>query len=161
MSKRVVFLAAALIALGAAWEIASPWWTLKNMRDAARARDSAALAAYVDFPRVRSNLHGQLDRRAQDDLPAPVYQAFRRARFIDPIVDVIVSPKALRVALMVAPSGGAAKRSCGMKREGLGRFRVRCAQLPNGEAELIFEQRGLGWRLVGIDLAEDYGAMVL
>ena len=34
MSKRLVLLAVALIALGAAWEVASPWWTLKTMRDA-------------------------------------------------------------------------------------------------------------------------------
>ena len=169
-SFRFTLLAAALIALAAAWEVVSPWWTLKGMRDAARARDSERLASYIDFPRVRSDLRDQLIGLAGKKLPVPGYEAFVRrygsGRIIDPIVDVIVSPEALRVALLIAPrssaggSGPAAKRTCGMKRESLGRFRVRCARLPNGEADLVFERSGFGWRLVGVDLPGDYGSAV-
>ena len=173
MSKRascIVVLAVAVVALGAAWEIASPWWTLKSMRDAARARDSERLASYIDFPRVKSDLRDQLIALADRKRPAPAYEAFVRrygaGLIIDPIVDVIVSPKTLRVALLITSKASGrgtesgAKQQCGMTRESLGRFRVRCAQLPNGKADLIFERRGLGWRLVGIDLPDDYGATI-
>ena len=168
MNKRLVLLAVALIAVAIGWEVASPWWTLKNMRDAARAGDSDRLASYIDFPSVRSGLREQLIALADRKRPAPAYEAFGRkygaGLIIDPIVDVIVSPNALRVALIVAPSSGStdagAKRSCGMKRDGLERFRVRCARLSNGQADLVFERRGLGWRMVGIDLPDDYGDAV-
>jgi len=167
---RLFALVASLIALVVGWEVASPWWTLKNMRDAAQAKDSERLASYIDFPSVRSDLRGQLIRLAVKKGPAPAYEAFVRkygARLIiDPIVDVIVSPRALRLAVSLAPasdggrSGSAAQRSCGMQRESLDRFRVRCAHLPNGQGDLLFERRGLGWRMVGIDLPDDYGALV-
>jgi len=55
---------------------------------------------------------------------------------------------------------GAAARKCGVKRDGFSHFRLRCAKLPNGEGDLVFERRGLGWVLVGIDLPKDYGAAI-
>ena len=151
-------------------DAASPWWTLKNMRDAAVARDSERLATYIDFPRVRSNLREQLVSLADAKGPSPAYEAVLRRvgvrSIIDPIIDVIVSPEAMRVALMVAPSRSSETRadgateSCGVKRDGVRQFRLRCARLPNGNADLVFERRGFGWVLVGIDLPADYGALV-
>lgn len=173
MSKRayrVVVAAVAFILVVAAWDAASPWWTLKSMRDAAKARDSDRLAAYIDFPRVRSNVREQLIELAETKRPVPAYQSFVRrygaSLIADPVVDLIVSPEALRVALLAAPSSrgdrpaSAAKRTCGMQRESLSRFRVRCAKLAKGGADLLFERRGLGWRLVGVDLPDDYGAVL-
>ena len=53
-----------------------------------------------------------------------------------------------------------ADRKCGMHRESLERFRLRCAQLAGVRADLIFEREGLGWRLVEIDLPDSDGAKV-
>lgn len=169
MRRRSIVLAIAIVAIIAAaitWEIASPLWTLKNMRDAARARDSERLASYVDFPRVRAGLHDQLIDAADKRIPISAIQAIVGKRAVDRVVDraikVIVSPEGLGLALDVAAQGkgangedsDAARNSCGMTRESLDRFRVRCAQLPTGRGDLVFEREGLGWRLVGIDLPD-------
>lgn len=159
--------AIALAAAVVGWEIASPWWTVARMRDAAQARDAERLAKHIDFPQVKSNLKGQLVDLAEAQLMAkPNGSLVRRVAFhtvIDPIVDAIVSQEALRVALLASPIVGAARTSknaaseCGIKRDGVQRFRLRCARLPNGTADLVFERNGWGWEMVGIDLPADYG----
>src|SRR5690349_4173100 len=132
MKRRPVFFAiavATILAAGIGWQVASPWWTLKNMRDAARKRDSERLASYVDFPRVRSDLHDQLIAAADERIPVAAIQAILGKHAVDRIADrainLIVSPEGLRVALDVAPqgksssgesAGPAAKSSCGMTR---------------------------------------------
>ena len=161
---RLAILVIAALALAAAWEIASPWWTLKGMRDAAAAQDSEKLASYVDFPRVRANLREQLIDAADRRIPARAFEAIlgKRSfeRFIDRIIGFMVSPQSLKIALDVASKvdgpTDATKRACGMKREGLEHFRIRCARLPDGSGDLVFERHGFGWRLVGIDLPDDY-----
>jgi hypothetical protein len=167
MSKRLVLLVVALVAIVAAWEVASPWWTLRNMRDAARARDGERLSSYIDYPRVRSNVRQQLMGLADARGASPLESFVRRvgaSLVVDPAVDAIVSPKALRLAFIVGPENkrnvDAADGKCGMTRESLDRFRVRCARLAKGRADLIFEREGLGWRLVAIDLRDKYGATV-
>ena len=157
-----------IVASGLAWEIASPWWTLRNIRDAATERDSEKLASYVDFPRVRADLREQLIDAADRRVPARALEAVigKRSvdRLIDPVIDAVVSPNSLKVALDVAPKADApkdaAKGACGMKREGFERFRVRCARLPDGPGDLVFERHGFGWKLVGIDLADEYGIRI-
>jgi hypothetical protein len=48
--------AAALIAAPAIWYYGSPWWTLWRMREAARARDLATFASYVDQPALAARM---------------------------------------------------------------------------------------------------------
>jgi len=163
----IAIVAAAVLASGIAWEVASPWLTLKGMRDAARASDSDRLASYVDFVRVRADLRRQVIRHVDGRFPGHSLEAVVARKgvrlVVDPIVDVIVSPESLKVALEFAPKSegsGAAKQPCGMKREDLSHFRVRCAQLPNGLGDLKFERQGFGWKMVGIDLLDDYGARI-
>ena len=48
-----------------------------------------------------------------------------------------------------------------MKREDLSHFSVRCAKLANGQADLRFERQGFSWKLVGIDLPDEYGARII
>jgi len=167
MTRRLVFLVVLLVAAVAAWEFASPWWTLWSMRQAARNREAERLSSFIDYARVKSSLRGQLLALAEAKGPAPAFENFiRRAGagvIIDPVVDAIVSPEALRPAFVVRPDrerDATTNRKCGVDRETLERFRVRCAQLAKGKADLIFEREGLGWRLVGIDLPDDYGATV-
>ena len=154
------------LALAAGWDVASPWLTLKAMRDAARARDSEKLASYIDFAKLRANLNDEVAATLEARAPPHSFETwtakFGVAFVVRPIVDFIVSPKALQIALLTAPPKGADARTqqCGVKRDGLNHFRLRCAKLPNGEGELIFERRGLGWVLVGIDLPKDYGAAI-
>ena len=114
MSRRAVIIAivvVAVLASGIAWEVASPWWTLKDMRDAAKAGNGDRLASYVDFPRVRADLREQLIDAANEKIPARAFEAIlgkhRVDRIIDPVINAIVSPKSLQVALDVAPKGSA------------------------------------------------------
>ena len=153
------------LVLVAGWEIASPWLTLVAMRDAARARDSEKLATYIDFPKLRASVRDELGGAIAVRTPVPGLAAWAGrlgGAVVSPIVDVIVSPAALRVALLTAPApqGGASPRKCGLKRDGLRHFRLRCAKLPIGEGDLVFERRGLGWVLVGAELPADYGTAV-
>ena len=165
MSKRLLFLVMLLVAAVGCWEFASPWWTLWNLREAARARDSQRLSNYIDYPRLRSNVREQLVAFADASGASPLETFVRRAGasiIVDPAVDAIVSPEALRLVFLVRPERTAAtpNRKCGMTRESLERFRVRCAKLAKGRADLIFEREGLGWRMVGIDLSDTHGATV-
>jgi len=164
VAKRVgILLIILAVGLTAGWEFASPWLTLKAMRDAARARDSERLAAYIDFPKLRASVRDELVERIAARAPAPGLAALTKKigrKVVRPIVDVIVSPAALRVALLTAPPSkrGASARKCGINRDGLRHFRLRCAKLPHGEGDLMFERRGLGWVLVGAELPADYSA---
>jgi len=166
MSKRLIILVIALVALAAGWEVASPWWTLWNMREAARNREAERLSRYIDYPRVRANLREHMQGLADRGGASALESFVRRAGasvVVDPAVNALVSPEALRLAFTVRPDrdpATSADRKCGMHRESLERFRLRCAQLAGVRADLIFEREGLGWRLVEIDLPDSDGAKV-
>ena len=89
--KSTLVAAIALIALLlAGWWFGSPWWTLWRMREAAEAGDSGTLASYIDFPAVRASTRAQLRPRL-----GGLGLALAR-----PAVDALVSPTALRLALL-------------------------------------------------------------
>lgn len=126
--SRTLALAAALLALLAAgWWFGSPWWTLSRMRDAARAGDAQALAAYIDFPALRASTREQL---------GPIGGALAR-----PAVDALVSPAALRLALG-SGRGGGGSGGVALIRTGASEFRV-----ERGRGDLVFRRHGLGWKL--------------
>lgn len=50
---------AVLAAVGGLW-FAAPYWTVHQMREAARAGDADRFNAYVDYPRLRENMTTQL-----------------------------------------------------------------------------------------------------
>ena len=57
MKKRLVWIAAGVpVAALAAATWASPHWQLYRMYAAVEARDAAAVAAYVDFPKLRASV---------------------------------------------------------------------------------------------------------
>ena len=172
MRRRSVWLAivvVAILASGAGWWVASPWWTLKSMRDAARAGNSERLASYIDFPRVRADLRDQLIQQMDRNSSPSGLERFISHRaapmLVNPVLHAVVSPDSLEIALDVAPkkagSVGASNQTCGMNREDLNHFRVRCARLPVGQADLSFERQGFRWKLVGIDLPNDFAATIL
>ncbi|HYJ81591.1 MAG TPA: DUF2939 domain-containing protein [Allosphingosinicella sp.] len=133
--RRMLALAAALLVLaGAGWWFGSPWWTLWRMREAARAGDAQALAAYIDFPALRASTRRQL---------GPVGGALAR-----PAVDALVSPAALRVALGLGRAKGGEPGGVELVRSGASEFRV-----ERGGRELVFRRHGLGWKLAEIRLS--------
>ncbi|HEX8448830.1 MAG TPA: DUF2939 domain-containing protein [Allosphingosinicella sp.] len=136
---RAVAAAALLVLLAAGWWFGSPWWTLWRIREAARAGDSEAVAAYVDFPALRASTRAQLGPRL-----GPLGRALA-----GPAVDALVSPAALRLALGGgAGSGGGGPAEVELVRTGAGEFRVR-----SDRGDLVFRRRGLGWKLAEIRLS--------
>lgn len=79
---------------------ASPYWTLYQIRSAAAAGEGDRVAAYVDFPAVRSSVKSQLalamtkrmESKGKDNALAPLGQAFA-LRMMDGLVDAMVSPE--------------------------------------------------------------------
>ena len=140
--------AAFLVFLAAGWWFGSPWWTLWRIREAARAGDSEAVAAYVDFPALRASTREQLGPRL-----GPFGSALA-----GPAVDALVSPAALRLALGgggrsggiggSGGSGGGGPAKVELVRTGAGEFRVR-----SDRADLVFRRHGLGWKLAEIRLS--------
>jgi hypothetical protein len=49
-----------IVAAGVGWYLESPSWTLKQMAEAAQARDADKLSAYVDYPKLRESTKSQL-----------------------------------------------------------------------------------------------------
>lgn len=72
----IVLIAAVLLA---GYGAAGPFLTVKAIRDAAKAQDTAALSEHVDFPALRGNLKAQLDdyvvRKAGADVQSNVFGA--------------------------------------------------------------------------------------
>ncbi|MGZ8286865.1 MAG: DUF2939 domain-containing protein [Allosphingosinicella sp.] len=135
-SRTLAAAAALLVLLAAGWWFGSPWWTLWRMREAARAGDSDALAAYVDFPALRASTRARL---------GPFGGALAGRA-----VDALVSPAALRLALGSGREGGggAGPGKVELVRTGAGEFRV-----EHGGRDLVFRRHGLGWKLEEIGLS--------
>lgn len=149
--RTVALAAAALLAVAAAgWWLASPWWTLWRMREAAEAGDSEALAAYVDFPALRASTRKQLGSKL-----GPL-----GGLVAGPALDAAISPEALRLALgkgrgSAGGGGGGAGSSRGseppdvdISRTGASEFRV-----EGKRSDLVFRRHGLGWKLEEIRLS--------
>jgi hypothetical protein len=161
--------AGALLVLAAiAWYFASPLYTLDRMRAAAEAGDSAALAAYVDFPALREDVKTDLTARLMQDAQkeqgglGPL-GALLGAAVIGPVVEGLVSPAGLRAAFAARKGRGGETSSQPrgpvqvaekpvIKRRGLSEFLVASEEEP--DSGLVFVRHGLGWRLSGIDLPQ-------
>ena len=135
--KPILIAAALLIALAAGWWFGSPWWTLWRMREAAAAGDAKAVSAYIDYPALRASTRAQLRERV-----GPLGAALAR-----PYLDALISPAALRLALM-KKGDGPSPAELDMVRTGPSEFRLR----RGGGSELVFRRHGLGWKLEEISL---------
>ncbi len=155
---------AALLALAVAWYAASPYWTLRQVAAAAKADDTERLSSYVDYPALREDVKAKLTARLidvtkADDPTARLGRAMGMA-LMAPMVDAFVSPAGLKAAFVrldvaggkAAPGSGKAEegKKPRVERLGLDSFRVGDPDQPG--SGLVFERRGLGWKLAGIDL---------
>jgi hypothetical protein len=172
----------ALVALVGGWYYASPGFTVKAMVEAAQDGDEARFSSYVDYDALRSDMKSELTTRLQEEAKrdgsaeAKLGLAMGMA-MMNPIVDSMVSPKGMQTAFanlakqqQAAKSGAAgAKSEAGkaasgeggganpavpadpeIQRQGLNRFIVTAKDTPG--SGLVFERRGLSWKLAGIDL---------
>ncbi len=161
----LIGLALAAAALFAGWYFASPLYAMNQLRDAAQSGEEAALESSVDFPVLRENLKTELRGRIAGGLDGVAGGELGRfgsalgMAVVDPMIDGLVTPEAIATVVRQGdvirpstdnPQSGTSEADWSIERSGLSRFTARPTQ---GDAALVFERRGLGWKLVGIDLA--------
>jgi hypothetical protein len=168
----LLLLVAAAAAAGG-WYALSPGWTVKAMVEAARTGDEARFSRYVDYPALRADMKAELADTLQaqakrDPSPQAKLGLAVGMALMGPMVDRMVSPAAMKTAFAklaeTAPStagGPKGEKSINkgnkpempeIHRDGLNRFLVSARDKP--DSGLVFERRGLGWKLTGIDLPE-------
>jgi Protein of unknown function (DUF2939) len=165
--KKLMIAVVALLAVGGGWYYGSPLWTLKSMRDAAVAKDSKALSAYVDFKALRADvktdLKAQIGEAKQDDSLGELGAMFANV-ISDKVIDGMITPEAL-TALFATTKGmravGAAKLADAEKasesptyevERGLSQFRVKFTGKDAGQMPaMMFARDGLSWKLSGVD----------
>ncbi len=161
----ITAVAVLLIAGAVAWDRLSPGRTLNSMVAAAKANDADKLSAYIDYEALRRDMKADLAVRLEREAKkrsgerAELGLVMGRA-LMGPMVDAMVSPRGMKAAFAAMKVGEAARGERGpgeppepvIDREGLGRFLVRNPATP--DSALVFERRGLGWKLVGIELGE-------
>jgi Protein of unknown function (DUF2939) len=157
--------AALLIALPAGWYFGSSWWTLWRIREAAQAGDLAALADYVDYPRVAAAEKAEAKRWLVSAMKTPMRDAnpggilaFARRKLAEIERRTASSPLDLRAGLAGMEVGhgflGPITRRRGdpyVIHHGLDGFEVRDEGMSWEHGPVLtFERRGLRWRLVAM-----------
>jgi hypothetical protein len=161
--------AAAIIALVLAggWYWGSPLWTLKQMRDAAQAKDVDALASHVDFPALREDVKSELSASIMKEVGKDegglggLGKMFGLA-MVDKMVDGMISPAGLRVMFAGADVADGGQKSglklsmndVSVERSGLSEFRFKSTKPGDDKPVLVFHRDGLSWKLAGIDLPQ-------
>lgn len=161
MRKLIIILLLLAAATFGGWYFGAPLWTLYQISEAAKARDSDRLSAYVDFPALRRNFGAELSARLQRRIDAPQTGVLQRLRaraalaLTDQAVAATVNPNMVRLmftasetAERIRPPVRVEPMNAEMVRDSFDAFSIRA---DNGGV-LIFERRGLGWRLAGIRL---------
>jgi hypothetical protein len=159
--------AALIIAAGVTWYLASPGWTLHQMKAAADANDPDALNSYIDYPALREDLEaeimGQMMAQAKKDKSGfgGLGLAIGTA-MIGPVIRGLVTPAGIRAALIAkrdqaqakaAPQAASALRVPDdpvIVRRGFSEFLVASKKQP--QSGLVFKRHGLSWKLSGVDL---------
>ena len=169
LKTRVAALAAAalIIAAGVTWYLASPAWTLHQMKAAADANDPNALNSYIDYPALRDDLEGEIrsEIMAEAEKDKSGFRGLGLAigtAVIGRVIDRLVTPAGMRAALMAkrdqalikaAPQAASALRVPDdpvIVRRGFSEFFVASRRQPT--RGLVFKRHGLSWRLSGVDL---------
>jgi hypothetical protein len=166
-----------VIAAAVGWYIASPYYTLYQMREAAAAGNGAKLSNWVDYQALKIDLKGELrrellleaNRRGQADSLGVQF-----ALALAPVgVEMLVTPEAVQAmfdARSAASTTGRGPAAGGSKvgvmpvgipkedviidRIGLSEFKVKTR---GKEGAALFRRAGLGWKLAGFDVPYRFG----
>lgn len=170
-TKRAALGALALIiAAGVTWYLASPDWTLRQMKAAADGNDADALNSYIDYPALREDLKAEImaqmiaearkDKSGLGGLGLAIGTAM-----VGPVIDGLVTPAGMRAALIAkreedqtkaAPRAASALRIPDepvIVRHGFSEFVVASKRHPR--SGLVFKRHGLSWMLSGVELPPD------
>lgn len=183
MRRIYVGVAAAAVlvaALFAGWYFVSPGLTVKAMVEAAQENDEARFSSYVDYPALREDMKAELTGRLQEEAkrdgsPGAKLGLAMGMAMMGPLVDSMVSPGGMKAAFASlakeqaakgkAQPGGAGAAGKGdaagaksepepepeIRRIDFDTFVVTGKGTPG--SGLVFERRGLGWKLAGVELS--------
>ena len=168
--RRLLLLAAAVVALAGGWYIGSPWLAMRSLQDAATSLDRPELEERIDFasvrdslkPQVRSYLRQEFERQEGRGL----IESFGRALVLansDRAIDAFVTPEGMAtlvtsggIALPLLPKGVVRQDiEWSVKRDGMNRFHAVGALEGGRDIILVFERDGLSWNLAGVELPLD------
>jgi hypothetical protein len=161
--------AAIMIALGVAWYFGSPWYTLRQMKSAAKANDAAALSSYIDYESLREDLKSEfmaqmMAEASKDKSGFGALGVALGSALIGPAIDGMVSPAGVRAMMLSKQNKDSAQsadaRAAPVKvesdpvieRRSFSEFVVRSKSDPDGG--MVFTRHGLGWKLGGVDLPQ-------
>jgi hypothetical protein len=108
MSKKLQVSIIAIVLLIFTFVYTSPYLAIYQIRQALKNEDSAALAAYVDFPSVRQGIKDQLNTELVKKFPEhaqaseggfAAFGALLASSMVDKMVDVMVSPQGVAMLL--------------------------------------------------------------
>ena len=162
--RKWIIVAAALLLVAtasfAAWYVWSPDWAVKRMIAAAKSNDKETLAAGVDVAALKADMKADFralfDAKAREDASPAAQVSLGIARsMLDQVVERLGSPDGLRATFAGlddsdSPPGSKMVGKPQIERQGLSRFRL-SRDISKGSG-LVFERRGLSWKLTGIDL---------
>ena len=147
---------AGLVLVLALWMAVSPYVTLRAMQSAVRRQDAETLSGYIDYESLRASIKRQttaaLATRVAQRGGSPA-QAAIAAVAVDRMVDTFVQPPMIAMMLADATSdknpvgGRIVGDAVKVHRTGLGTFEV----TGDRPGSVVFEMRGLRWKLVGVD----------
>lgn len=167
--KWIVGALVALIGLMGTWYAFSPRYTLWQMREAAEDRDADKLSSYVDYPKVRESMKAQLRAAMAAKMMEGGGNGFEAIgmaigmQMAGPMIDAMISPEMLQAGFAKASSTGSEQGKkpafqvgsdddVEIARDGFDTFKVILKDKKGEPSNLIFERRGLGWVLAGVQL---------
>ncbi len=165
--RKLAFLISLAALLFGGWYLASPWLAMKGIVDAAKDRDLAELEERIDFEQLREGTQAQMreaiDARTEDEGLLTQIGGAIAGELAESAIEVAVTPQGLAnvvtvggfTSQMVPEGSRGQKLSWDVERDGLDAFRgVSTYEDGSDGPVMVFERDGLGWDLVGVQLAE-------
>lgn len=137
------------------WYFVTPWWTMKQIVDAAEAGDGERLEQLIDFPTLREGMRSDL-RASRDDGDSGLFDQIGDGivkTLGGAAIDTFATPNGLAVLLDLSTALPGEDYSWDVEREGLNAFTA-VSTTKDGKAgpQMQFVRDGLGWRMVGVRL---------
>ena len=164
MKRKLVLAGAAVLAVAALY--ATPFVALHQMREAARAHDAVALAAWIDFPAVRDSLKSGLRAKLIGGAatPANVMGAEVAGALLGPMVDALITPASQGRVLQGQPPAQAAlpidtepaqvETRMGYESPNRFVFAIKPQGSDDDPVELVLSREGLWrWKLTALRLS--------
>lgn len=160
MRSFVPLVIAAALLSAVSYLAVTPYFAFGGLLNAAAWNDDAALARSVDYEALRTSVARQLrsDAAAASGALAGLTEAFATG-LSDAAADAIATPEGVRELLGFGPLSNwvvadvrAMHDQAARRYRAWDRFEVSVARhhLTDGPLTYVFERRGLGWRLTGI-----------